>query len=189
MHINKIAAVILAAGFMYLCGCINTREVYRMMNPNPKFTLPVTKTKKSLALNLHGSINDDERGVCERGFTNGFKKYFKLDIPKAEADLIMDLKVFRIDTIVATGGSNSGAESAYSQTSTKYGNTAYNVTYQITYEASLAGKSGEVIKQSAKSVAAKPEDGANYDPSGVNKYQSMIEAMYEEIAKDFFSAK
>jgi len=198
---KKFVACSLAFGLMFFCGCASYLNkalagppfTISKADPNPNVNISSNDRKKTMLLDIDPAITskselpmlytysngkvqvfvEDWRESLKSGFTSGFKDFFKIETSKSSSDLVFTLSKAEFEILpkaVAAAG--------------------YTVTAagQITYKATLAKKTGEIIKRSAgvaESKKFKTFSGMNdtWDPKVT---ASAIESMYEQIAKDFF---
>jgi len=169
-----------------LCGCSNTIRMYGVdVNPRPNIDLP--PINESIALELGKEVKDtiyddhsdlkyleiyNWRETLKTGFTNAFKGFKIVDL-KDNPQLI--LKINRADPSRTIGSIQRSDDLIL---------TTALVSAQMVYSARLINAEGEVVKRSNGTVHSKKSGTQKYDSWPI--MESLIESMYEKIAKDFF---
>jgi hypothetical protein len=178
-------------------GCVSLDPlIIPKSNPSPNIGLSLSDNKKSISLVLDDSIKNEfevshknfggknrlwkmtyYRDSLQAGFKNGFRDFFRIDPPESSTDFIVEISKADFEFVPdAIDG---------------YGNTAA-VRANITFKAILKKKNGNAVKMTAATARAKKAAVFEYESGGIkmaidNKsVESVIESMYEVIAKEFF---
>lgn len=164
---------------LLLCtGC--TVTVARL-NPSPN--LDLAPTSQSLSLQMEKAVQDslvvsfgptaqlevnDWRRSLEKGFTNAFKSSYALR-KEGPSELTLQLVEVAPDLVFGSVSNDSG-----------------KATGQIRYKARLLDAQGNIVKR--LTGTARGHKDALYRDDIPLALQSALEAMYEEIAANFFGA-
>jgi hypothetical protein len=160
------------------------------LNPKPNLALKSSNEKIFILIdkNVEDSYMIPKQGGIKKtnvtdwhtslinGFKNGFSDFFIIVDDASEADLILKLSKAEIEwapagtRTVVSGGSSSTVVS--------------HVRSQVTFNAQLVNKNGDILKQCANTVVSKK---VAFKRKDINpNAASALESMYEYIANDFF---
>lgn len=163
--------------FLLCAGCTVT---VAQLNPSPN--LDLAPTTQSLSLQMEKSVQDslvvsftptahmevnDWRYSLEKGFTNAFKSSYALG--KGPSEWTLQLVEVNPDLVFGSVSNDSG-----------------KATGQIRYKARLLDAQGNIVKR-LTGTARGHKDALSQETISL-ALQSAVEAMYEEIAANFFGA-